>query len=60
MKKVITLVAIATLIASCGSDKTNSSSLTNDSIANVVDSMLLDSVEFESTSQDTLILGSVN
>lgn len=60
MKKVITLIAIATLIASCGSDKTNPSSLTNDSIANVVDSMLLDSIEFESTSQDTLILESVN
>ena len=57
MKKVITLVAIATLIASCASDNnTTSGLLGGDSTTITVDSTELeccDSVEFESAVQDT-------
>ena len=54
MKKVIVLVAIATVFASCTSNnKSNSGLLGGDSAIVTVDSISVDSVEFDSAIQDT-------
>jgi hypothetical protein len=54
MKKVIVLVAIATVFASCTSNNnSNSGLLGGDSATVTVDSTVVDSVAFESAVQDT-------
>jgi hypothetical protein len=55
MKKVVLLMAVAAVFASCASDnKTNSGLLGGDSATVTVDSTVVDSVVFESMVQDTL------
>lgn len=54
MKKVIVLVAIATVFASCTSNNnSNSGLLGGDSATVTIDSTSVDSVAFESAVQDT-------
>lgn len=61
MKKVIILVAIATVFASCASESnTNSGLLGGDSAVISVDSTELDSVVYESMVLDTFTSDSVN